>query len=456
MARTAKDTFTNDLCEKPVGKRISHYDTRVSGLYVSVSPKGTASFIYKFWNKEERKQQAVKVGSYVRGKFGVEEARRAVMDMQVHSKVTGKLPTATHAAATAGSGMSFHKLVSAYIDYISRPDPLDRQAVAAGRPRVESWRQSEAFFKRPKDEWGHLRASAITTKMVADLLKTLGHTEGHPVYMNAVRIKLSTMFDWAMGSDREYLTANPCNSLGKDYFFRGDAKDRVLDANEIRTLWHGLEDPNCPGDHMSKLALKLILTTMMRPNEVASIEVKKIADGMITVPVEKVKNRSGDFSQPMSTLACEIVNAALGDDVGRKYLFPSGTSHIQRGSVSTLLSRRSTDATGRAGIIEFLGMKPFTPHDLRRTAATLAGELGISEKTVAKCLNHTMVYNSKEEQAPAVTTRVYIQSKHIIRKETHVDPRIEALEKVAHALREIVGLKPVAALQAPQRRLTAA
>jgi hypothetical protein len=32
--------------------------------------------------------------------------------------------------------------------------------------------------------------------------------------------------------------------------------------------------------------------------------------------------------------------------------------------------------------------QPFTPHDLRRTAATLAGDLGFDDAWIAKCLDH--------------------------------------------------------------------
>ena len=35
------------------------------------------------------------------------------------------------------------------------------------------------------------------------------------------------------------------------------------------------------------------------------------------------------------------------------------------------------------GLCELLGLKRFTPHDLRRTSATLAGELGYSDAAIA-------------------------------------------------------------------------
>jgi hypothetical protein len=49
--------------------------------------------------------------------------------------------------------------------------------------------------------------------------------------------------------------------------------------------------------------------------------------------------------------------------------------------------------------------KPFTPHDLRPTAATLAGDLGFDDAWIAKCLDHAA--SKKQEQiVPSVTGKL--------------------------------------------------
>jgi integrase len=48
-----------------------------------------------------------------------------------------------------------------------------------------------------------------------------------------------------------------------------------------------------------------------------------------------------------------------------------------------------------------MGVEPFTPHDLRRTAATGMEEIGISPFIVGHVLNHVSVTKS------TVTSRVY-------------------------------------------------
>jgi integrase len=49
-------------------------------------------------------------------------------------------------------------------------------------------------------------------------------------------------------------------------------------------------------------------------------------------------------------------------------------------------------------IIEVLGIRPFAPHDLRRTCATRLGKMEVPGLVIALILNHTL---------PGVTNKVY-------------------------------------------------
>jgi integrase len=67
------------------------------------------------------------------------------------------------------------------------------------------------------------------------------------------------------------------------------------------------------------------------------------------------------------------------------------------------------------GICALLRLKPFRPHDLRRTAATLAGDLGFDDAWIAKCLDHAASKKS-EQIVPTVTGKVYNHSKRMKEK----------------------------------------
>jgi integrase len=47
-------------------------------------------------------------------------------------------------------------------------------------------------------------------------------------------------------------------------------------------------------------------------------------------------------------------------------------------------------------------LEAVTPHDLRRTAATLAGDLGFDDAWIAKCLDHA-ASKKQEQTVPTVT-----------------------------------------------------
>jgi integrase len=108
---------------------------------------------------------------------------------------------------------------------------------------------------------------------------------------------------------------------------------------------------------------------------------------------------------------------------------------MNRKVMSTAL--RGTKIKGKVmtpGICALLGLKLFTPHDLRRTAATLAGDLGFDDAWIAKCLDHAASKKS-EQIVPSVTGKVYNHSKRMKEKRA-------VLDGVAAELRRIIG-KPV-------------
>jgi hypothetical protein len=95
------------------------------------------------------------------------------------------------------------------------------------------------------------------------------------------------------------------------------------------------------------------------------------------------------------------------------------------------------DKTKTPGLCELLGLRPFTPHDLRRTAATLAGELGFSEAAIAKCLDHAVTKDDGEKVHRV--TGVYNHSKRMPQK-------LAVLDGVAAESRRIVS-EPAPATQ---------
>lgn len=139
------------------------------------------------------------------------------------------------------------------------------------------------------------------------------------------------------------------------------------------------------------------------------------------------------IQQPLSDLAVEIIQEALITDE-QQFVFASPLGDMSMNRKVMAVALRGTKYKGKVktpGICALLGLRPFTPHDLRRTAATLAGDLGFDDAWIAKCLDHAA--SRKQEQiVPSVTGKVYNHSKRMKEKRA-------VLDGVAAELRRIIG-----------------
>jgi integrase len=107
-----------------------------------------------------------------------------------------------------------------------------------------------------------------------------------------------------------------------------------------------------------------------------------------TVRTEKAKNKMA-HRVPLSPLVPELLKEIRACSEGSAYLFPSPTrnGHITPTAVDHA-TRKHMDAFRASDQAKggFLGH--FTPHDLRRTAASHMTNMGIPRLVVSKVLNH--------------------------------------------------------------------
>jgi integrase len=110
----------------------------------------------------------------------------------------------------------------------------------------------------------------------------------------------------------------------------------------------------------------------------------------------------------------------------------------------TKVTKNGKRITRTPGICELLGLAPFTAHDLRRTAATMCGQLGLSGAGISLCLDHQANKDENGKPLPAVTRKVYNLATRI-----RVEKKRAVLDAWAIELRRIIG-EPAA-----ERRLAA-
>jgi integrase len=435
--RNSSVVLTDRMCEKRVAKRVKLYDRKCPGLYVSITTAGVATFSFKFTDPETGKQRTGWLGVYNPDTFAVEDARNKVYRLRGTGAGAIAETFRDRKVRRAKRGKTVDDIIEERIRWMTTPV---RKPDGEMRPRIESWENVASHLRRfLSPRLGKKIASEVTKHDIATLSNDIvaGKHGSKASVSNArhMRRPASGLFNWAAEAGRDYVTASPCINLPK--LDPEHPRTRVLSEDEIRIFWHGLDRDDLPWDRNTRLALKFELVTMLRSGELLAAHRDELFDldgehPRFDVPLKRVKKRRV-IQQPLSSLAIEIIKDALTSDK-QQYVFssPLGDMPMNRRVMATAL--RGTKVKGkveRPGICALLGIKPFTPHDLRRTAATLAGDLGFDDAWIAKCLDHAA--SKKQEQiVPSVTGKVYNHSKRMKEKRA-------VLDGVAAELRRIIG-----------------
>jgi len=171
------------------------------------------------------------------------------------------------------------------------------------------------------------------------------------------------------------------------------ADDRHLDDDEVVKAWEEIsKSSSC---HEVKRALKLILVTAQRPGEVAQLHRDQIKGRWWTIPSEVAKKNEREHRVYLTDSALELIGN------GKGYIFASDSGklgHISGNSLSQAINRgylsdEVVKIVGNRKIKArkepYFGMKPWSPHDLRRTARTNMARVGISDEVGEEVVNHT-------------------------------------------------------------------
>ena len=434
-ARSGSVVLTDRMCEKRVAKRTKIYDRKCPGLYVSITTAGVATFSFKFTDRETGRQRTGWLGVYNPETFAVEDARSRVYGLRGTGPVALAETFREHKAEKARRGKTVDEIIDERIEWMKVPV---KKPDGEMRPRLESWENTESHLNRfVRPRLGKKLPSEVTKHDIATLSNDIVAGKfGVPSVSNArhMRKAVSGLFNWAAEAGRNYVTASPCVNLPK--LDPEHPRTRVLSEDEIRIFWHGLDRDDLPWDRKTRLALKFELITMLRSAELLAAHRDELFDldsenPRFDVPLKRVKKRRV-IQQPLSDLAVEIIREALEDGKGHVFASPLGDQPMNRKVMATAL--RGTKVKGKVktpGICALLGLRPFTPHDLRRTAATLAGDLGFDDAWIAKCLDHA-ASRKQEQSVPSVTGKVYNHSKRMKEKRA-------VLDGVAAELRRIIG-----------------
>lgn len=217
---------------------------------------------------------------------------------------------------------------------------------------------------------------------------------------NLVLSELRQMFRYGMA--REWILTDPSAAITrKDAGGKEVERERVLSEQEIILLKKRLNSNPASANSVdgrvlpvrTELAVWWSLATAARAIEVASMQKKYIneEDKIWIIPAERSKN-TDEHIVHLSDFAIAIWKR-LSAISGLDYVFEGRApgSHLSEKEVTRRVTDRQSRApiTGRKNTTELdLIDGRWTQHDLRRTAATIMGELGVSPDVIDRCLNH--------------------------------------------------------------------
>ena len=437
-----KRNLTRSLIEAKVTKRVKIYDGKCSGLYVSKSPTAPPSFWLKYTDRNTHEQRTVRVGGYHPELFDVDHARTEAMALKWRvGRGEDVAQTARQAKQVQAklSGVAVDQVIDERIEWMKTPV---RKSDGEMRPRIETWAAVASHLNRfIRPRLGKKVASEVTKHDIATLSNDIVAGKlGKPSISNArhMRRAASSMFAWAAEAGRDYVTASPCVNLPP--LDEEHPRERVLTEHEIRTLWHGLDRTDLPWDRKTRLAIRFTLTTMLRSSEVLGIHRDELnTENELTcvdIPARRVKKRRV-INQPLSDLAAEIVDEALGDRKGHVFPGRFDDAPLARSAMANALRGTWQIKNGKKvvktqGLCELLGIEPFTPHDLRRTAATMCGELELPDGKISLCLDHQSSKDENGKPLPAVTRKHYNLATRIVLKKKRdvLDPWAAELRRI--------------------------
>jgi integrase len=297
-------------------------------------------------------------------------------------------PQAERAAKRRAAELTFAKVAAAYLENC-RP-----------RLRLNTFKKVQLYLTRPHYfEPLHAKGvSEVTFTDVAACIRTIENTRSS-IVANAARNALFTFFSWALAEG--LLGKNPVNPVSGTRTPQGSIpRDRVFSNDELVAFWRATADDwtesderrdSSPRRYHTTLrnsyqnnwrnfcsALRLMLLLGARSGEITGMAWSEFdfAAKTWTLPKERSKNKR-PLTLTLPKAALDIL-AAQPRRPGDAYVFgprPGGLLLSDR--LKSALNRRLDDQVAH-----------WTPHDLRRSAATRMADIGVMPHIIEAALNH--------------------------------------------------------------------
>ncbi len=329
--------------KSPATGQDEHPDQKVTGLRLRVGAGGK-----KTWTLRRRVGAKVinkKLGNYPG--MGLAAARTAAERV---------LEALERDGTTEAADRTFGAVAGVWLDKVAKP-------------KNSSWKlQQRRLEMHVLPAWRDRKIAEIKR---ADVRELLDGIEGD-VLPNRVLTVVKTIFRFALS--RDWIEASPIEGIAKPN--AETERDRVLDMEEIKRVWNAAPLLGYPmGQYIRMLAL-----TAQRRTEVAGMRWADLDLEAATWALSADDTKaSRAHLVPLSAPTLAILDAV--PRLGPFVFTTDGETHVMNYAKSKARLDQFISASGD-------GLKPWTLHDLRRSAATHMVRLGVSTEIVGRVLNH--------------------------------------------------------------------
>lgn len=367
----------------PASRRIEYWDASLTGFGLRVTPRGAKTWFY--WYRRGLVKRRWTIGRFP--PISLADARRQAREAYgkdpAGEKVDGR-----HAP-------TFGALCDAYLRLHAKP-------------YKKSWARDQECIERDLAAWKHIPVKDVRRKMVQGLLDQIADPQGRnaPCSARAAKVLLSKMFNFALPRDFG-IEFNPVVGTQAP---KARHRRRFLLDSEVGRLLAALDEESEQGHHLLAHWFILILLTAQRPGEVAAMrwdQLDLFEEGHEHDTTGWWNVRTSKNGQPihaaLSPEAARLLrtlhiwsereHARIEENCARRrgprpmsaYVFPAGD--VAAAVEDTPMGSDQFPATERVRTL--MGVRDWTPHDLRRTASTLMGRLKVTRFIIDRVLNHT-------------------------------------------------------------------
>ena len=365
------------------GRDVFEWDDEIKGFGVRLKPSGAASYLIQY-KTPQRKTRRLALGkvAVLTPEQAREKARKLLAQVRDGADPSADRHAERKALTTAELCDQYLEAARAGLVTTRFNKPKKPSTIAIDEGRVSRHIKPligstiVGNLTRPVVQ---KMADAIAAGKTAGTFKTKARgkavVEGGTGTAARVVELLGGIWTWA---EKRGLAAgaNPARGVQK---IKGDAKDRVLSAEELTKLGQAMRDHE-PRSPAACAALQLIALTGLRREEACGLRWSEIDRASSCLRLKATK--TGRSMRPIGKATFDILDGItkkLEDEKRAKgtFVFPnaSGKAHAD-------LKKQI------AAIFDAAGLKDARSHDLRRTFGSIAADEGYGDATIGELLGH--------------------------------------------------------------------